>query len=289
MNGRLYDPVVHRFMQPDNFVQDPFNTQNFNRYSYVMNNPFVFKDNSGEFFFSFLTAPFEALYNVVTHGVNFKNYDFQITNRSWKIDLGLFQGNFGQILSRFSWELPQSLLGYVTSGVSNLIGDAKEVAYYDGATVLTHKSSNWGAFTLGSFINGDSSIKADANNRLFQHEYGHYLQSQVSGLFYLGKYALPSVFSKGEHRLHPAEQDANSRAFTYFNKHIENYGGWQWQGNNGNIIVGYNFSLPFNNPSNQLALSNALNNLNWSDYLLYGTIGTPGLGIYNIFNQNKKQ
>jgi RHS repeat-associated protein len=51
MNARLYDPVVHRFLQPDNFVQDPFNTQNFNRYSYVMNNPLKYTDASGEFWF----------------------------------------------------------------------------------------------------------------------------------------------------------------------------------------------------------------------------------------------
>ena len=51
MNGRLYDPVVHRFLQPDNFIQDPYNTQNFNRYSYVLNNPLKFTDASGEFWF----------------------------------------------------------------------------------------------------------------------------------------------------------------------------------------------------------------------------------------------
>ena len=48
MNGRLYDPVLHRFLQPDNYVQDPFNTQNFNRYGYVLNNPLKYTDPSGE-------------------------------------------------------------------------------------------------------------------------------------------------------------------------------------------------------------------------------------------------
>jgi RHS repeat-associated protein len=48
MNGRLYDPVLHRFLSPDNFVQDPFNTQNFNRYAYVLNNPLMYTDPSGE-------------------------------------------------------------------------------------------------------------------------------------------------------------------------------------------------------------------------------------------------
>ncbi|MDZ4331187.1 MAG: RHS repeat-associated core domain-containing protein, partial [Flavobacterium sp.] len=37
MNGRLYDPKLHRFLMPDNYVQDPYNTQNFNRYGYVLN------------------------------------------------------------------------------------------------------------------------------------------------------------------------------------------------------------------------------------------------------------
>ena len=49
MNGRLYDPALHRFLQPDNFVQDPFNTQNFNRYGYCLNNPLVYVDQNGEF------------------------------------------------------------------------------------------------------------------------------------------------------------------------------------------------------------------------------------------------
>jgi RHS repeat-associated protein len=48
MNGRLYDPMIHRFLQPDNFIQDPYNTQNYNRYGYVLNNPLKYSDPSGE-------------------------------------------------------------------------------------------------------------------------------------------------------------------------------------------------------------------------------------------------
>ena len=48
MNGRIYDPVLARFLQPDNFVQAPDNLQNFNRYGYVYNNPLKYTDPSGE-------------------------------------------------------------------------------------------------------------------------------------------------------------------------------------------------------------------------------------------------
>ena len=50
MNARLYDPVLGRFLSPDPYIQMPDFTQNFNRYSYGLNNPFVYIDKDGEFF-----------------------------------------------------------------------------------------------------------------------------------------------------------------------------------------------------------------------------------------------
>ena len=49
MNGRVYDPMLGIFLSPDNYVQMPDFTQNFNRYSYGLNNPLIFTDPSGEF------------------------------------------------------------------------------------------------------------------------------------------------------------------------------------------------------------------------------------------------
>ena len=48
MNGRLYDPLIGRFLSPDNQVQLPADAQNFNRYSYCLNNPLKYVDPSGE-------------------------------------------------------------------------------------------------------------------------------------------------------------------------------------------------------------------------------------------------
>ncbi|WP_326981079.1 RHS repeat-associated core domain-containing protein [Chryseobacterium sp. MYb264] len=50
MNGRLYDPLLRRFLNADENIQDPTNTQNYNKYGYVMNNPLMFNDPSGEYF-----------------------------------------------------------------------------------------------------------------------------------------------------------------------------------------------------------------------------------------------
>ena len=47
-NARLYDPVIGRFFSPDPFVQAPDFTQNYNRYSYCLNNPVMYSDPDGE-------------------------------------------------------------------------------------------------------------------------------------------------------------------------------------------------------------------------------------------------
>jgi len=50
MNGRCYDPVLGRMLSPDNYIQQPGNSQNYNRYSYCLNNPLKYTDPNGEFF-----------------------------------------------------------------------------------------------------------------------------------------------------------------------------------------------------------------------------------------------
>ena len=50
MNGRIYDPNLAQFLSPDNYVQEPTNSQNFNRYSYCLNNPLKYTDPTGNTF-----------------------------------------------------------------------------------------------------------------------------------------------------------------------------------------------------------------------------------------------
>ena len=51
MNARLYDAALGRFLSPDPYVQMPDFSQNFNRYSYCMNNPLKYVDKDGNSFF----------------------------------------------------------------------------------------------------------------------------------------------------------------------------------------------------------------------------------------------
>ncbi len=47
MNGRVYDPLVARFLSGDPLIQDPVSGQSYNRYSYVLNNPTNLVDPTG--------------------------------------------------------------------------------------------------------------------------------------------------------------------------------------------------------------------------------------------------
>ena len=47
MNGRVFDPLIARFLSADPIIQAPTNLQSLNRYSYVLNNPLKYTDPSG--------------------------------------------------------------------------------------------------------------------------------------------------------------------------------------------------------------------------------------------------
>jgi RHS repeat-associated protein len=244
MNARLYDPAVGRFLSPDPFVQAPDFSQSFNRYSYCLNNPLKYTDESGEFLFGFIAGFWKGLFT----GKNVFKSAWEGGVNETKISWGLFKGSPKQILSRFTWELPQTIVGYSYAQFSNYAGQVDRVGYWGGATVTG--GNNWGqsGVTIGGFIMGNRTIQADPNNPLFQHEYGHYLQSQSMGWGYLSRVAIPSLMSAsmkdGNHRYQPFEQDANRRAFMYFNEHVDGFYQTeaQYRDNRANgIDKGWNF------------------------------------------------
>ena len=93
------------------------------------------------------------------------------------------------------------------------------------------------AVTLGNVIVGGSSLELDPNKSLFQHEYGHYLQSQKWGIAWPFVFGIPSlgsmVFDPENHDTFYTEVDANNKAFEYFRKTISDfdYNNWIWNSN----------------------------------------------------------
>lgn len=49
MNGRVFDPMLGRFMSADPNIPEPMDMQSYNRYSYVRNNPLTYMDMTGFF------------------------------------------------------------------------------------------------------------------------------------------------------------------------------------------------------------------------------------------------
>ncbi len=155
MNGRLYDPAVRRFLGPDNFIQDPYNTQNFNRYSYVLNSPLVYTDPSGE---SILGAVIigiavgvtsNAIINIINdvpwwHG---EGKSAVIGGVSGALSCGI-----GKIAS--SW-MSQALMHGATGGAMSAI---------DGESFITGFASGAFSSMLSSGLGGISFKSADLRN-----------------------------------------------------------------------------------------------------------------------------
>ena len=226
MNARLYDPMLGRFLSPDKYVQETENSQNFNRYSYCLNNPLRYVDEDGDFFFTIFNAITDGIFNIIKHGFNVSAYNWTRTVNSIKIDLGLFKGSFKQVVNKWTWGFRNTVVGNLTSQFFNTIGRVDHVSFLEGATVLsgaTSQSNYGGAFTIGSYILGPKGMRADWRDHLFVHEYGHYIQSQHLGLFYLSLVGIPSVVNDklgwgGSHDYRWYEINANHLGAQYFDK-----------------------------------------------------------------------
>ena len=220
MNGRVYDPAVAQFLSPDPYIQDAGNWLNYNRYAYCYNNPTRYTDPSGEIIKTFLVDFISTLF---TGGLNFwdkgaqqnawRKFDptapWSKTYKAAQIDKGLFKtdpnrnflGRAWQLVSRFTWEISQTVVGNVWSDIRNITGKVDRVGYYRGATFVTNEnSSKRDGVSLGSYININNGSTIDrpfeqyvTYNPTYMHEYGHYIQSQILGpeyLFSVGAYSL---------------------------------------------------------------------------------------------------
>ena len=167
MNARLYDPALGRFLSPDPHVQMPDFTQNFNRYSYALNNPLRYTDPDGELVGTVVTGII-GLVKAVVKGIiipwfvgfsdsskagkmfeqAWTDYGNEVT-RAWRIDKGLIKTDpnksngkrVWELISRFTWQLPQTIFGNAYSHTRNVWGAVDRVDYLGGATFVTNENS----------------------------------------------------------------------------------------------------------------------------------------------------
>lgn len=200
-----------------------------------------YTDPSGELFIidDWIIGAIKGLFNDKNV---WKSANRHATN-SLKIWAGLFtldsNKNFWQksweLVSRFTWQIPQTMVGFNFAHITNSISEVYNVRHKYGATVLSSSMlERTAAITIGNYITGSEKIKADPYNEIFQHEYGHYIQSQKFGYAYITAIGFPSLFNAkngDNHKEQPYELDANIRALKYFEKNIPDYEGWKYEKN----------------------------------------------------------
>lgn len=196
-----------------------------------------------------------------------------------RIYLGAFaadtkQAGWGwQIVSRFTWEGIQSSMGLIAANQANIFGNVDYVDHYAGATAISLHSSIGGAFTLGSYIMGGPTLRADPNDSYFQHEYGHYLQSRKFGIAYMTTVASPSLVSawlddgtstsSWEHDYFGVEQDASQRALEFWRERDPDYDGWDFT-------------------ANRILRERIRIKPNWLEYIL----PIPAFNVYGVYFEN---
>ena len=120
-----------------------------------------------------------------------------------------------QLISRFTWESFQTVVGLTIGIVASELGLVEDVSYERGATKIRYKMKKEEAFTVGSFISG----KGLERGNLLEHEYGHTIQSRIWGPLYIFAVAIPSLINyrlmPRQHREFIAEKNADNLSKWY--------------------------------------------------------------------------
>ena len=113
MNGRVYDPVLGRFLSADPNVQSTKSTQALNRYTYLNNNPLNATDPSG-FFLKKLFKGIKKLFK----------------NKFFRLALAFVVGPWAGLFIGTTLGLP-TLAGYAIAGfTTGFIASDKGVKYH---------------------------------------------------------------------------------------------------------------------------------------------------------------
>lgn len=184
MNGRLYDPKLHRFLMPDNNLQDPTNSQNFNRYGYVLNNPVNMNDPSGEegiedgakwLYDGFIAVGAWALFHTGKEWDRYEIKDWShgaFNFNSWSKSAKTISKTFGSALkslgdnisSLFNWGSNSNGGGRNSGQVGQVIsGNINNTGGVNGGGRVTFSPANVYSFAANTSISGGLSMQ-NANN-----------------------------------------------------------------------------------------------------------------------------
>lgn len=150
MNARLYDPLVGRFLAPDPFVQAPDFTQNFNRYSYCLNNPLKYSDESGEFVFSLFLGPLGAIIDAACWGALIGGSSYAISTAF--SDGGFNNWDWGDFGAAAGWG---ALSGAVSFGIGEAFSAFGNFAGSFGTEIIKGVSHGLAQGSISALQGGD--------------------------------------------------------------------------------------------------------------------------------------
>ena len=158
MNGRLYDPALHRFLQPDNFVQDPFNTQNFNRYGYCLNNPLVYVDKNGEFWHIVVGALVGGVVNLVANLNNSQGFWEHLA----AFGVGALGGAVTAAVGGSDGGASFLAITGTAAGMGALTMGTNSIIAQTGPNFSGMNNVNWGAVGKNALVGGASGFASGA-------------------------------------------------------------------------------------------------------------------------------
>ena len=161
MNARLYDPEIGRFLSPDTYIQAPQNSQNYNRYSYVLNNPLKYTDPSGHFFNFIVGAIFAFVASQSDNAV--------IRTIGSIVGMTLMGGAYGDAL--------------FLSGVHNAAAAGFVQGYFNtGSLGGAFREGIWSAISAGTanWI-GHSGVISSVSGQIFAHGIAQGVISELRG------------------------------------------------------------------------------------------------------------
>lgn len=175
MNGRFYDPVMSMMLSPDNNIQLPQLSLNFNRYSYCMNNPLRYYDPTGEYVESIVFGVVGGAVNVLFNANDIDSFgEFGLL-----FVVGFAKGFLTEYTMGQSWFLQvgvQAVMGGLMSGVNQM------VAVGDGS--FKFSGDDWNSIKTAAHYGLGSGLVKGFMNSYFDQPTDIYYGDKMMDAYY---------------------------------------------------------------------------------------------------------